>query len=440
MVKRKDEIEIGISGIYRNGSYEFTKKGVSNRGGSRSGSETEVPALEMVKNESDQQGAVAGKYTVSPWGPDNLLPNHLRFLFENNLVPGLLDFKVDMIFGAGYTLVDAATGHEGTFEEEWAWMNDWDVFGYLLAQITDFVFYENVFGQVRRSKTQRFVADILPVCAEQCRLAIDGKKEVNGVVTGNYDSSGGDFTKYPLWDMFGDVRSGNLSDSIVMYQGKKPTPGFRYYNYPVYIGAVNSWIPVANKIPKMHLALLNNTLMAAYHVKIPMESLSKLAAEKEWTKEDLKKYVSERLKEIDNMVCGAENAGKTFYTYTLAGEKGTQLEWKIEMIENKQKEMSESHLQLFNDCNQALTSAFQVQPSLASIQLGNKMSSGSEVLNAYNLHVKTRTPIARKIITDPINAALRINFPGTTARVAFKDITLVKQEENKNGVNDETGV
>lgn len=53
--------------------------------------------LQMVDKESDQQGVPAGNYTVTPWGPDNLFPNQLRMLFENNLVPGLIDFKADMI-------------------------------------------------------------------------------------------------------------------------------------------------------------------------------------------------------------------------------------------------------------------------------------------------------------------------------------------------------
>jgi len=62
------------------------------------------------------------------------------------------------------------------------------------------------------------------------------------------------------------------------------------------------------------------------------------------------------------------------------------------------------------------------------------------VLNSFNFYVKTRTPIARKIITDPINAALRINFPGTRARLVFRDVTLVHQDKDKTGIEDETAI
>lgn len=423
------------------GDLEVDGRSITDKGRGGGGTDAaDVLPLQMVKNEADQQGVRAGEFTVTPWGPDNLFPNQLRMLFENNLVPGLIDFKADMIFGTGYTLVNDR-GKEGDFCQEREWLDSWDVFDYLLSQVTDFVVYQNTFGQVRGTdKKDGKVKDILHINAQECRIEINEEKERCGIVVGNFDDIAGDFVRYDQWDRYADIQAGKLSRPISMYQIKKPTSGFRYYNYPVYIGAVNSWIPVANKIPKMHAALLKNTMMALYHVKIPLESLAQLKAQNSWTDEDLKKWVDEKLEEIDNMVCGAENAGKTFYSYSATTEKGQKVEWEISMIDNKMKEMSESHLQLFNDCNQALTSAFQVPPSLASIQLGQKLSSGSEVLNSFNFYVKTRTPIARKIITDPINAALRINFPGTRARLVFRDVTLVHQDKDKTGIEDETAI
>lgn len=435
--------KIGEPGIRGRVAYSFTGGGKDVSDKSRSGMEVDTLdslPLQMVDKESDQQGVPAGNYTVTPWGPDNLFPNQLRMLFENNLVPGLIDFKADMIFGTGYTL-ENDLGEEEDFKQEREWLDSWDVFDYLLSQVTDFVVYQNTFGQVRGTdKQDGKVKDILHINAQECRIEINDEKERCGIVVGNFDDASGDFVRYDEWDRFADIQAGRLSRPISMYQIKKPTSGFRYYNYPVYIGAVNSWIPVANKIPKMHAALLKNTMMALYHVKIPLESLAQLKAQNSWTDEALKKWVDEKLEEIDNMVCGAENAGKTFYSYSATTEKGQKVEWEISMIDNKMKEMSESHLQLFNDCNQALTSAFQVPPSLASIQLGQKLSSGSEVLNSFNFYVKTRTPIARKIITDPINAALRINFPGTRARLVFQDVTLVHQDKDKTGIENETAI
>jgi hypothetical protein len=430
------EVKEGFAGVYGKSriAVDFDSgKSVLASGRSESGEEGEK-LFKMVEKEDDTQSITVGGVKVSNWGTDNLFPNSLRAVFDNNLAPGLLDFKTDMLYGAGYTLVNERTEQEEEFAAEWEWLKSWDVFTFIVQQITDFVTCENVFGQARRSLSGKMVADILHVNAQECRLEIMKNGVSPRVLVGDYTDLGGKFAAYPRWDIFGDLLNGAMKDKVAMYHLKKPTFGFRYYNYPVFIGAMNTWVPVANLIPAMHLNTLRNMLMAVYHVQIPLESLERMAKQKNWKEEQLNKFVEAKLDELDEMLGGASNAGKTFYSFSIADEHGKPQEWKITLIESKLKEQSESYLKLFNDSNQALTSAFQVQPSLASIQLGDKLSSGSEVLNAYNLHVESRTPIARRLIATPINAALRINFPGTAAQLAFKNIPLVRQAKNKSGV------
>jgi hypothetical protein len=441
----RDEVEVkeGFAGVYGQSrmAVEVTGKGgkgaVAALRGGDSGSSGGEKLFKMVEKEDDAQSVEVGGVKVSQWGADNLFPNSLRAVFDNNLAPGLLDFKTDMLYGAGYTLVSELTGEEEEFRAEREWLGSWDVFTYLLSQITDFVTCENIFGQARRSLSGKLITDILHVNAQECRLEVMKNGVSPRVVVGDYSNLSGKFAAYPRWDIFGDVVAGQMRDKIAMYHLKKPTFGFRYYNYPVYIGAMNTWVPVANLIPSMHLNTLKNMLMAVYHVQIPLESLKLLAAEKNWKDKEVNKFVEDKLAELDDMLSGAANAGKTFYSFSVGGQGSGQHEWKVTLIDNKLKEMSESYLKLFNDTNQALTSAFQVQPSLASIQLGDKMSSGSEVLNSYNLHVESRTPIARRLIATPVNAALKINFKGTQARLAFKNIPLVRQAKDKSGVGKE---
>jgi hypothetical protein len=440
-MSRRNDIEIrdGFAGVFGKSrmSVEFaaTSGGNVTAAGRDSGDSTSEKLFKMVEKEDDRQYVTVAGVNVSNWGTDNLFPNSLREVFNNNLAPGLLDFKTDMLFGAGFTLVNERTGEEEEFTQEWEWLNSWDVFTYLLQQITDFVTCENIFGQSRRSLSGKLITDLLHVNAQECRLEIMKNGASPRVVVGDYSDLGGKFTAYPRWNIFADVVKGEMKDKIAMYHLKKPTFGFRYYNYPVFIGAMNTWVPVANLIPAMHLNTLKNMLMAVYHVQIPLEALKQVAAERNWKEKDLKKFVEDKLAELDDMLSGAANAGKTFYSFTVGGgDGGKQCEWKITLIDSKLKEMSESYLKLFNDSNQALTSAFQVQPSLASIQLGDKMSSGSEVLNSYNLHVESRTPIARRLIATPINAALKINFKGTMAKLVFKNIPLVRQAKDKSGV------
>lgn len=436
----KNLVKAGVAGVY--GKNRLAVEYVSAQGdsipelrGNSGDTGSGAATFRMTTKEDDSQAVTCGNYRVSPWGPDNKFPNTMRQLFENNLAPGLLDFKVDMIYAQGITLVNGKTEEEQDFIEEQKWLDSWDVFTYILSQITDFITYENVMGQVRRSLKGK-ITDILHVNATECRLEIMKKNRVENIIVGDYENSSSNFKAYKTWNPFLERETGKVLNAISMYHGKKPTAGFRYYNYPVFIGVLNTWLPVANLIPTYHYSMLKNALMAVYHVRIPLEPLLKLAEVKGWKQEEMDAFVQSKLQEIDEMLCGASNAGKTFYTFSVNDASGKPMIWEIILIDNKIKETSESFLQLYNDCNQALTSAFQVQPSLASIQLGNKMSSGSEVLNAFNLHVKTRTPIARQIILNPINSALRINFPNTKAKVVFKDIALVHQAKDKSGVEE----
>ena len=432
----KIEVKPGFAGVRGKSrmAIEFEAKTTpENRGGSSDDSSSAITTFSITEKEDDSQAVTCGNYRVSPWGPDNKFPNSLRKLFVNNLAPGLLDFKVDMIYGRGLTLVDRRTEQEQDFIEEWKWLESWDRTTYILSQITDFITCENVFGQVRRSIGGK-IADILHVNASECRLEIMKNNRVENVIVGNFEDSSSTFKPYKTWKPIEEREKNKVLNAISMYHGKKPTFGFRYYNYPVFIGVLNTWLPVANLIPEYHYSMLKNALMAVYHVRIPLEPLLKLKEVKAWKQEEMDAFVETKLQEIDDMLCGASNAGKTFYTFSVNDASGKPMNWEIILIDNKLKETSESFLQLYNDSNQALTSAFQVQPALASIQLGNKMSSGSEVLNAFNLHLKTRTPIAREIILNPINAALRFNFPNTMAKVVFRDISLVPQAKDKSGV------
>ena len=155
-----------------------------------------------------------------------------------------------------------------------------------------------------------------------------------------------------------------------------------------------------------------------------------------WSQEQLSQWIDDKINALEDMLAGAANAGKTFYSFATKDPNSNVLfSWKITPIDNKAKQLSEGYLKLFNDGNQALTSAMQVQPSLACVQLGDKLSSGSEVLNSYNLHMQTRTQIPRKVVLAAMNTALKVNFPNLDVRAEFENVLLVHQDKDKTGVD-----
>ncbi|MDD4515397.1 hypothetical protein [Massilibacteroides sp.] len=390
----------------------------------------------------DDKGISANNIKISSWGRDNLFPQHLMSLYQNNIFPGLMDFKVDMLYSRGYQLNQFIISGIKKIKvpvidpEIEDWLESWDARDYIVDQFTDFVWTENTFTQMVVNKTKKAVPIIKlqHINTEECRLEImNSQGQFEHIVMGNWADKK-DFKPLPVFDRLNPSRYPNA-----MIHRRKKSFGFRYYNYPGYIGVIYKWLPLANEIPSFHLARMQNSINAKWHIKIPLDALKQLKELKKWNQTELDKWLEDKLTEIDNMLAGADNAGKAFYTFKTTDINGKEMTgWEIIELKSSEKEMSESNLRLFNETNQAITSAVQVQPSLACIQLGEKMSSGSEVLNAYNLHIKTRTPIARYLVLDNINRAIRINWPDKRVFLDIVDAELVKQETDKSGVNDPT--
>lgn len=391
-----------------------------------------VGANILKMNEDASSFERVGDFKVSPWGDDNLMPNKLlRILSENNLAPGLLEFKEDMVFGKGIMFVDE--NHRMIVDKEVEeWLSSWNYEDYILSQIVDFNSLYNTFGQFIKNKGNSRIAKIEHVPAQECRCEVMQDKQVKHILVADWLNASNKAVNYKVFDPTIEL---SKQDNITMYHNFRPTAGNKYYAVPKYIGSTRYWIPLVNKIPQYHLSMIDNSLNALYHVEVPMEALQGLRALKSWTQEELNTWINNTLESIEEMLTGPSNAGKTLFTYKSVDPASKQeIRWTITAIDNKMKTLSEGYLRLFNDGNQAITSAFQVQPSLACVQLGDKMSSGSEILNAYNLHMQTRTQIPRKIILGPLALALKINFPNKMILPKFEDIILVKQEDSKTGL------
>lgn len=389
----------------------------------------------------DDKGITAADIKVSRWGRDNLFPQHLMSLYQNNIFPGLMDFKVDMLYSLGAELFEHKVIDNKKIKvpvidiEIEDWLESWNVKDYIVDQFTDFVWTENIASQVLTNKTKTIpIRSLSHVNIEEVRLGIlNSKGTFDKMVMGNWVDRK-DYIPMDVWDPANPQKHG-----ASLIHRRKKSFGFRYYNYPVYIGVTYKWLPLANEIPTFHLARLQNSINAKWHIKIPVDALRSLKELKGWNQEQVDKWLADKLNEIDSMLAGSENAGKAFYTFKTSDANGKELSgWEIIELKNSEKEMSEANLRLFNETNQAITSAVQVQPSLACIQLGDKMSSGSEVLNSYNLHIKTRTKIARHLVLDNINRAIRINWPKKRVFLDIVDAVLLGQEIDKTGVEDPT--
>jgi len=170
-----------------------------------------------------------------------------------------------------------------------------------------------------------------------------------------------------------------------------------YYAHPKYWGA-KTWISLANAIPLFHLNNLENGYNVRFHIEIPIGYFADTTVtyETEELKEEAIKNEEAARQEfldlVNNFLSGIENAGRAlFTTYDYNETLGKEYPGiKITPIDFDMKD--EALIKLFEASNTAAVSSQGVHPTLAAIAQAGKLSSGSEMRNAYNIYLAVKTP------------------------------------------------
>lgn len=170
--------------------------------------------------------------------------------------------------------------------------------------------------------------------------------------------------------------------------------GNAYIGLPKWIGA-KEYIEYLNQIPTFKKALIQNIATPSWHVKIPSE----------YFKINFPNYTAEQIKierenlrqDIEEFLQGAENAGKPLITYIWKDSQGRDVSVEIIALKNEIPDtmFNEDFDQLF----QITCSAAQVPPSLASILVPGKLSSGSDILNSWNAYIARIARHRKKILS-----------------------------------------
>lgn len=353
------------------------------------------------------------------WGKDNKLPNHImRLVLNNNLAPGSLDTKDQITLGDElifyYYIFENGKKIPVPFydQELQDWLDMWRVNEYLEEAVIDFNWLANFWAQLsfgnRNGKLSDKIVRIKSVEAIDVRASVISKKtrrsEFFGV-TDWADPRCRDIEAFPAFDPENPTKFRTF-----MMHMKKKTIGNPYYPLPVFIGAQH-WMRHANKIPIWKTSNMDNSINVKYHIQVPERYFLNLYPDPQFDREYRKKRYEEKIKEIQDMLAGAENVGKAFSSQILIDPQ-TSKElpgWKIEKIDNDVNH--EAYSKDFEDANSALLSAIAVDPSLSGVMLPGKMGagSGSEKRLAYEFHAKIKTRYARRLLLRPIQTAMKIN-------------------------------
>lgn len=402
----------------------------------------------------DNSFQTIGQFKVFPYGVGNTLPKEVRDIVKNNNeAPGMLKKKVQMQWGKGPKLY-RERNIDGMPVIEWIddtaimeWLKSWNYKRYLMQVLVDYTYLESYFSMyvpARRSLLGRsFINRLEHVSIDKARLAtlnyeFDAEPShviVSSKIFGNGRASIENWDSYPLFDI--DLPQRYRSVEYV----SMPTFGQSHYAIPDILGTLG-WLRQSNNIPKIFKAMSDNGISAKYHVTSPMqywdkkrELIQERCAEdpdKVYSESMLEEYRENLLRQIGKVLSGVENVGKFWHSEVFYDDDLGQLKelgWKITPIDQNIKDFVEAQIKISERAAYAISTGLNINPILANVDSNNRANSGSAQIHAHNNYVATGVDMDEILVTQCINNAIQINFPGTDARIGFYHTVQKREEE-----------
>lgn len=382
------------------------------------------------------------------WGRNNLLPQEREALvLDNNIVPELIATKRDITIGQGLfcyrerfedtdgisrRIVDEVEMPAAARE----FFEKVQIHKYLRKAARNLMFHANTFTEMVRDLGNR----IDSIQAMESRHVRPQKQDGRGRI-GNWYVSGNwkEYTK-PEYKPVGvpNYAGEEAQQSKFIYHAMDDLLSDEYLGIPTWWGG-RAWIECANAIPMFHINNLRNGYMIRYHIEIPKDyfvdntGVQVTANQKETMKRKESEARLEFLKTLNEFLAGYEQAGRAIITeYEISRAAGKEFPGiKITPLNVDLKD--KALLELFERSNDANISAQGVHPTLAAIQTQGKLSSGSEIRNAFNMYVAIKTPVKRAILLEPINFIHRVNGWGAGLQWGFRDIEITTIDETTSG-------
>lgn len=392
-----------------------------------------------------------GNETVVPFGPDNNLPSRIRDIIDdNNLAPGVLDRQLGLIFGQGIFLY-RLNYRDGEIVREWLedreverWLHSWDVNSYAKGALADYLRLKGYFNLTYRERGARIgmaprIHHLEHVPAKNARLEwVDSRdiRDVRHIIVGDFEHAcvGTGTRSFPVYDRRDPGRYAVSASYNHTY-----SYGRDFYSIPQYLGTLR-WIIRGSEIPTIFKYVTENGLNLAYHVHSPAsywddkrELLRQIHPE--WATDDAKieeeisKMTERFLQNLTQVLSGKENAGKFFHTVDVIDpQTGKPVSWSIEPIDQKIKDFVESQLKIAEASSSAITSGMGLHPALSNLIINGKLASGSELLYAFKLFLASDTEIPESTVLEPVNQAIKFNYPDRDVRVGFYHRTVHTEE------------
>ena len=378
------------------------------------------------------------KYRIEPNGIDNNFPiNYKNLLDSVYLGHGVKRTLINLLLSGGVGLYKEVK-EEKKIIKDWQldsevtnWLESFNFFNeYIPEAVTDMIYLENNYTLFQRNKGVRIgktakIAGLKLLPVENMRLEYPNERGQRTKVFHSqwyYNQLEMDSIQaFPIFDRRYPFKHKNS----VMFI-KMPTFGSSSYGRPPEIGATQM-LKVLSLLPNFHKANLTEKGFK-WIVSISQNYYKAIRDKYKWEEnsKEFKEWKIAYIQRIDDFLSAPDGDKiQTRFMTEFATDPhslNTVDAVKITKLEDDTKELSEVGMDLHDTYTVAFTSASSIHPQLANINLKNHALSGSNLREAYEMHIKTATPTMRMLLLQPVNTALKINFPGKNLKIGFQDI------------------
>lgn len=410
-----------------------------------------------------------------PRGRDNDLPYEvMRSVLKNVTVSANLEFKCAVTYGEGVQVLRRFRNQYGKIEvrevlpteepEVFEWLENNNFNSTLLETINDVRLFGEAYVQYifSRDEEKPKLVQIKPLETTCSRLSkIDEKSrriEWHGYCAdwNKKDATGYEVIVTPLLDRQYSLydlkrRMGKLPDDdgkkvvgkdrVFVHRLALPTPGRFYYACPYWWSALLSgWLDFSNSIIEFKKNVIKNEMALKYVVYIQDEFYDKLyKARRADTDEKKQEVRKEFLKNLEEFLTGAENAGNSFVTHFKYDRvKGvTEKDIIIEPVDKDKR--GGDYIEDSEESSNVLCYAMGIHSSILGSSPGKSKSiNGTEARELFTMQ-QALAKFAQQLVCQPLYVAKAMNGWPADLDFAIANLQLTTLDKGTGAVK-QTGI
>ena len=330
----------------------------------------------------------------SPWGDNNLFPQEdLNDLAYNSVALRALEKRKNVHYGRGiaaYTEVPDDTNKETGVKRvpitlkshpkilEFFRVNRVNI--QQLDNIGALEIFANSWIEFIPNKERTEINKVFVKDPAYCRNGIMNPN--SGRIEKMFYSANWDGTAEPVEiPMFDPAKydGTKYKDSKFIYPLFYKSFNRSYYHLAVWNGVrQNGWMSIANKVPQLKKAIMENQMTIKYHIEIPDDYFTNRYPSKDFTDAQREQKRQDKIVELNDFLSNVENSGKAIVTLSYWDKvaRAAFPGWKFNVIDNKLKD--DAYLPDSQAANSEILFAIGVDPSLIGSGMpGAKLGAGS---------------------------------------------------------------